>query len=48
MSRRDVVALSDVRRLKEKKTPPSLLVIEDDETIRSASLRRIFEADFTA
>lgn len=44
MSEPDVVALSDVRRLKQKKASPSLLVIEDDETIRLA-LRRIFEAD---
>jgi two-component system, OmpR family, aerobic respiration control protein ArcA len=44
MTEREVVALSDVRRLKTKKNPPSLLIIEDDETIRAA-LRRIFESE---
>lgn len=44
MLEKDVVALSEVRRLKEKKTTPSLLIIEDDETIRSA-LRRLFESE---
>ena len=44
MNAGEVVELSDVRRLKRKKNPATLLIIEDDETIRSA-LRRLFEAE---
>mgnify|MGYP003394650476 CR=1 FL=1 len=40
MTEPNVISISDIRRL--KKTTPSLLIIEDDETIRSA-LRRLFE-----
>jgi two-component system aerobic respiration control protein ArcA len=42
MTENQVVSLSELRRLKEKKTPPCLLIIEDDETIRSA-MKRLFE-----
>jgi two-component system aerobic respiration control protein ArcA len=44
MAQPEVVSLSDIRRLKQKKAAPSLLIIEDDETIRSA-LRRLFEIE---
>ena len=44
MSKGDVVDMGDLRRLKSRKTPRTLLVIEDDETIRTA-LRRVFESE---
>jgi two-component system aerobic respiration control protein ArcA len=44
MTENQVVSLSELRRLKDKKIPPSLLVIEDDETIRLA-MKRLFEAE---
>ncbi len=40
----NVVSLDQYRDLKSTKTPKTLLVIEDDETMRRA-LARIFEAD---
>lgn len=40
----DVIDLSDLRRLKERKTQRTILIIEDDETIRAA-LKRVFEGD---
>lgn len=42
MSKSGVVDMSDIRRLKERKVQRSILIIEDDETIRAA-LRRVFE-----
>lgn len=42
MKSAEVVSLSDFRRLKEKKEPIRLLLIEDDESIRKA-MKRIFE-----
>jgi two-component system, OmpR family, aerobic respiration control protein ArcA len=42
MIQKDVVALAELRRIKKAKAPSSLLIIEDDETIRSA-LCRMFE-----
>ena len=44
MSQSRVVDLQDLRRLKERKTQRTLLLIEDDETIRAA-LKRVFEAE---
>lgn len=44
MSEADVVDMSDIRRLKERKIQRTILVIEDDETIRSA-LKRVFEGE---
>lgn len=44
MTRESVVDLGSFRELKKKETPRTILVIEDDETMRSA-LKRIFEAD---
>lgn len=44
MAQNDVVSLADVRKLKTKPPMHSLLIIEDDETIRSA-LRRLFEGE---
>jgi two-component system, OmpR family, aerobic respiration control protein ArcA len=39
-----VVSLDEFRNLKKKKEPQTILVIDDDETMRAA-LKRIFEAD---
>jgi two-component system aerobic respiration control protein ArcA len=39
-----VVSLSDFRALKKKDEPKTILVIDDDETMRNA-LKRIFEAE---
>lgn len=44
MTRSQVIDLKDFRRLRDAKDPFSVLVIEDDETIRSA-LKRIFEGE---
>lgn len=44
MSKSDVVDMSDIRRLKERKVQRTILIIEDDETIRAA-LKRVFESD---
>lgn len=44
MAKSDVVGLDDIRRLKERKIQRTILVIEDDETIRAA-LRRMFESE---
>lgn len=44
MTKESVVDLGSFRELKKKETPRTILVIEDDETMRSA-LKRIFEAD---
>ncbi len=44
MSKEKVVDLGDLRRMKSRPEPWSILVIEDDETIRQA-LKRIFESD---
>jgi len=44
MTRESVVDLGSFRELKKKETPRTILVIEDDETMRSA-LKRIFETD---
>lgn len=44
MTKESVVDLGSFRDLKKKEAPRTILVIEDDETMRSA-LKRIFEAD---
>jgi two-component system, OmpR family, aerobic respiration control protein ArcA len=44
MTKESVVSLDSFRELKKKETPKTILVIEDDETMRSA-LKRIFETD---
>ena len=44
MSKSDVVDMDDIRRLKERKIQRSILIIEDDETIRAA-LKRVFEGE---
>lgn len=44
MTKESVVDLGSFRDLKKKETPRTILVIEDDETMRSA-LKRIFESD---
>ena len=44
ITREKVVSLSDYRNLKKKEEPRTILVIDDDETIRQA-LKRIFEAE---
>jgi two-component system aerobic respiration control protein ArcA len=44
MSKSDVVDMNDIRRLKERKIQRTILIIEDDETIRAA-LKRMFEGD---
>lgn len=36
--------MEELRRLKERKVPRTILIIEDDETIRAA-LKRVFEID---
>jgi two-component system aerobic respiration control protein ArcA len=42
MGQPDVIQMDDLRKLKERKIQRTILLIEDDETIRSA-LRRVFE-----
>lgn len=42
MGQGDVVQMDDLRKLRERKIQRTILIIEDDETIRSA-LRRMFE-----
>lgn len=37
-----VISLSDLKKIKNRKEPPSLLIIEDDETMRK-TLKRLFE-----
>ena len=44
MAKESVVDLKEYRELKKKKSSRTLLVIEDDETMRNA-LKRIFESD---
>ncbi len=44
MSQGEVVSIDNLRQLRNKKTARTLLVIEDDETIRAA-LKRVFEAE---
>ena len=44
MAKEEVVDMSELRRLRERKVQHTLLIIEDDETIRAA-LRRVFEND---
>lgn len=44
MTQESVVDLNSFRELKKKETPKTLLVIEDDETMRNA-LKRIFESE---
>lgn len=44
MTQESVVDLKQFRDLKKKETPHSILVIEDDDTMRSA-LKRIFESE---
>ena len=44
MTKESVVDLGQFRDLKKKEVPKTILVIEDDETMRSA-MKRIFEAD---
>ena len=44
MTQQDVVSLDQFRKVQKKEDPKSILVIDDDETIRAA-LRRIFEAE---
>jgi two-component system aerobic respiration control protein ArcA len=42
MGKPDVIQMDDLRKLRERKIQRTILLIEDDETIRSA-LRRVFE-----
>jgi len=44
MTKDGVVEMDDLRRLKARKTQRSILLIEDDETIRAA-LKRMFEGE---
>ncbi len=44
MSRNDVVEMDDLRKLRERKIQRTILIIEDDETIRLA-LKRVFEGE---
>jgi two-component system aerobic respiration control protein ArcA len=44
MAKEDVVDMGELRRLKERKIQHTLLIIEDDETIRGA-LKRMFEGE---
>jgi two-component system aerobic respiration control protein ArcA len=44
MSQERVLDLDQVRKLKEKKVQRTILLIEDDETIRAA-LKRVFESE---
>ncbi len=41
MAKRDIVNLGDIRKLKERQVPPTILLIEDDETIRAALERML-------
>lgn len=44
MAKSDVIDMKDIRRLKERKTPRTILLIEDDETVRAA-LKRVMESE---
>jgi two-component system aerobic respiration control protein ArcA len=44
ITRSKVVSLDDFRQLKKKEEPKTILVVDDDETMRQA-LKRIFEAE---
>lgn len=44
MSKSDVVPMDELRKLRERKIQRTLLIIEDDETIRAA-LKRMFESE---
>lgn len=44
ITQQKVVSLDDYRNLKNKETPKTILVIDDDETMRVA-LKRIFESE---
>lgn len=44
MVKSDVISMDELRRVRPKATPRTLLVIEDDETIRAA-LKRLFEGE---
>ena len=44
IAKEKVVSLADFRKLKEKTEPATILVIDDDESMRSA-LQRIFESE---
>lgn len=44
MSQEGVVAMDDLRRLKQRRVHRTILLIEDDETIRAA-LKRVFEGE---
>jgi two-component system aerobic respiration control protein ArcA len=44
MAKSEVVAMDDIRKLKERKIQRTILIIEDDETIRAA-LKRVFEGE---
>lgn len=44
MAKEEVVSLDQFRSLKKKQEPYTLLIIDDDETMR-ASLRRLFESE---
>ncbi|NJL24077.1 MAG: response regulator [Calothrix sp. SM1_5_4] len=44
MSKSEVVSMDDIRRLKERKIQRTILLIEDDETIRAA-LKRVLEGE---
>jgi len=44
MTQQDVVSLDQFRKVQKKEDPRTLLIIDDDETIRAA-LRRMFEAE---
>ena len=44
ITREKVVSLDDFRQLKKKDEPKTILVVDDDETMRQA-LKRIFEAE---
>lgn len=44
MAKSEVLSMEDIRKLKEHKISRTLLIIEDDETIRAA-LKRVFEGE---
>jgi two-component system aerobic respiration control protein ArcA len=44
MVKNDVIKMEDIRRLKEQTTPRTILLIEDDETVRAA-LKRVLESE---
>jgi two-component system aerobic respiration control protein ArcA len=44
LTQESVISLDDYRKLKKRKDPKTILIIDDDETIRQV-LRRILEAD---